>query len=401
MMQDRIQPKVSGLAVADAIPLAMVYASDGDSEGVVRQALGDLGIQNPVFGIDGVRGAISDLSKKPSPRLLIVDISGADEPIAQINQLADVCEPNTGVIVIGNRNDIILYRELKNAGVVEYFFKPLSGALVSRACNAVLTGNVEQRVLRTGRLIFLLGARGGCGATTIGVRLAWHLAQTRKRLVAFLDLDLQTGDSALQFDVTPHHALREALEHPERIDELFLERGVVRVTERLDLLASEEPLDFLPAYAEDALLTLLERLRHNYRYVFVDVPVAHAALMQRVLHLPSLCFLVSDGSLVSARDVARWRLFLGPNSAERSTVHILNKANAPGSLPIEEFNRAVGKPPDITVPYDKDVAAATNLGVRHLEECHAFMRALGPALRDISGEPTESERTLLDRIIGR
>jgi len=400
-MQGRVEPNISGISAVDTTPLAMVYTSDRDSEGVIRQALGDLGIPNTAFGVEGIKGAISDLSKKPSPRLLIVDISGVDEPTAQINQLADVCEPGTGLIVIGDRNDIILYRELKNAGIVEYFFKPLSGALVSRACNAVLTGNLEQHALRTGRLIFALGARGGCGATTIGVRLAWHLAQTRKRLVAFLDLDLQTGDSALQFDVTPHHALREALEHPERIDELFLERGVVRVTERLDLLASEEPLDFLPSYAEDALLTLLEKLRHNYRYVFVDVPVAHASLMQRVLHLPSLCLLVSDGSLVSARDVARWRLFLGPNSAERSTIHILNKAGAPGSLPIEEFNRAVGKPPDIIVPYDKDVAAATNLGVRRLEECHAFMRALRPVLRDISGEPTEDERTLLDRIIGR
>ena len=400
-MQDRIAPAVSGLAVTDSTPLAMVYASDRDSEGVVRQALGDLGIQAPIFGTDGITGAITDLSKRPSPRLLIVDVSGVNEPTAKINQLADVCEPGTGVIVLGTQNDIILYRELKNAGVVEYFFKPLSGALVSRACNAVLTGNLEQRALRTGRLIFTLGARGGCGATTIAVRLAWHLAQTRKRLVAFLDLDLQTGDSALQFDVTPHHALREALEHPERIDELFLERGVVRVSERLDLLASEEPLDFLPAYAEEALLTLLDKLRHNYRYVFVDVPPAHASLMQRALHLPSLCLLVSDGSLVSARDVARWRLFLGPNSAERTTLHILNKANAPGSLPIEEFNRAVGQAPDVIVPYERDVAIASNLGVRRLEDCHAFMRALGPVLRDVSGEPVEDERTLLGRIMRR
>ncbi len=79
-----------------------------------------------------------------------------------------------------------------------------------------------------------------------------------------------TGDAALQFDVTPHHALREALEHPERIDELFLERGVIRVTERLDLLASEEPLDYVTNYNEDALLALLDRLLHSYRYVFVD-----------------------------------------------------------------------------------------------------------------------------------
>ena len=400
-MSGRANPVVPGLGAAETAPLAMVFVNDRDTEGVIRQTLSDLGVQAPIFGSEGVAGAVTELGRRASPRLLIVDISGLEEPTKHISQLADVCEPGTGVIVVGEDNDIILYRELKNSGVVEYFFKPLSGALFSRACNGVLTGNLEQRALRTGRLIYLLGVRGGVGATTIGARLAWHLAQTRKRLVAFLDLDLRTGDSALQFDVTPHHALREALEHPERIDELFLERGVVRVSERLDLLASEEPLDYPPNYTEDALLTLLVKLVHSYRYIFVDVPYEHAPLLPRALHLPSLCLLVSDGSLVSARDVARWRLFLGPNSAERTTLHVLNQADAAGSLPLEEFTRAVGHAPDVIVPYDRDVANASSLGVRRLEDCHAFMRALGPALRDISGEPAEEDRTLFGRILGR
>ena len=391
----------TGLGAATVAPQAIVYVNDRDSEGVIRQALNNLGVQDSRFSAGGVSAAIVDLAKQSSPRLLIVDISGVEEPARRINELADVCEPGTGVIVVGDSNDIILYRELKSAGIFEYFFKPLSGALVPRACNAVLTGNMEQRALRTGRLVFTLGVRGGSGATTIGVRLAWHLAQTRKRRVAVLDLDLQTGDTALQFDVTPHHALREALEHPERIDELFLERGVIRVTERLDLLASEEPFDYLTNYTEDALLALLDKLLHSYRYLFVDLPAVHAPFLPRVLHLPSLCLLVSDGSLVSARDIVRWRAFIGPNTAERTTLHILNKAEAPGSLPIDEFIRAVGHPPDMIVPYSRDVAQASNLGVRKLENCHTFLRALGPALRDISGEPIEEEPSLLERILGR
>lgn len=390
----------SGLAVAQAAPLAMVYVEDRDSEGVVRQALNDLGIQAAYFGPGGIQGAITDLGKRPSPRLLIVDISNVDEPAKRISDLADVCEPGTGVIVTGEHNDIILYRELKAAGVFEYFFKPLLGALVSRACNAVLTGNMEQRALRTGRLVFTLGVRGGCGATTIASRLAWHLAQARKRRVAFLDLDLKTGDAALQFDVSPHHALREALEHPERIDELFLERGVIRVTERLDVLASEEPLDYVANYSEDALLALLDRLLHSYRYVFVDLTSFDAAHLQRVLHMPSLCLLVSDGSLASARDVARWRTLIGPNTAERTTLHILNKSDAPGVLPIDDMVRAIGQAPDILVPFERDVAQVANLGVRRIEECRNFLRALGPALRYISGEPVEENRSVLERLFG-
>lgn len=391
----------SGLSAPEAAPTAIVFAEDRDSEGVVRQALSDVGVQMPLFGVGGIVGAIGELAKRPSPRLLIVDISGVDEPARRIGELADVCEPGTGVIVIGERNDIILYRDLKVAGVFEYFFKPLSGALVLRTCNAVLTGNMEQRALRTGRLVFVLGVRGGTGATTIAVSLAWHLSQARKRRVAFVDLDLRTGDAALQFDVAPHHALREALEHSERIDELFLERGVVKVAEKLDLLAAEEPLDYVTDYSEDALLALLDRLLHSYRYVFVDVPAFDATRLSRVLHLPSLCLLVSDGSLVAARDVARWRGFIGPNTAEHTTMHVLNKSDAPNNLPIEEFVRAAGGPPDMTIRADRDVANVANLGVRRLEECQGFLRALGPALQNISGEPIEDDRSIIERLFNR
>jgi pilus assembly protein CpaE len=390
----------AGLAAAQAAPQAMIYLNDRDSEGVVRQVLSDLGVNASHFGPGGINGAITDLARRASPQLLVVDISGVEDPVKRINELADVCEPGTGVIVTGESNDIILYRELKAAGIFEYFFKPLSGAVVSRACNAVLTGNVEQRALRTGRLIFTLGVRGGAGATTIASRLAWHLAQVRKRRVGFLDLDLRTGDAALQFDVSANHALREALEHPERIDELFLERGVVRVTEKLELLASEEPLEYIPTYSEDALLTLLDRLLHSYRYVFVDLNSFDAAHLPRVLHLPNLCLLISDGSLASARDVARWRTFIGPNTAERTTLHILNKSDAPGNLAMDDLVRAIGQAPDITVPFDRDVAQLSNLGVRRIEESRSFLRALGPALRYISGEPVEESHSLLERLFG-
>ena len=109
------------------------------------------------------------LSNKQSPRLLIVDISGADDANGRIRELAQVCEPGTGVIIVGSHNDIRLYRELKQAGVAEYFFKPLVRNLVTQACHAILSGTSVEPSTRTGRLVFLLGVRGGVGTTTIGV----------------------------------------------------------------------------------------------------------------------------------------------------------------------------------------------------------------------------------------
>ena len=198
-MDDRrtTPPKVVGRSAA---PVAMVYVGDKDTEGLLRQSLNGLSIQTPYFGSGGIAGAIEELASRASPRLLIVDISGAKDGIASIRELSQVCEPGTGVIVVGDDNDIILYRDLKNIGIAEYFFKPLIGSLVTRACKAILVGTFDERVVRTGRLVHVIGVRGGAGNTTVATRLAWHLSQARKRRTIFVDFDLVAGDAALSVD---------------------------------------------------------------------------------------------------------------------------------------------------------------------------------------------------------
>jgi pilus assembly protein CpaE len=215
-----------------------------------------------------------------------------------------------------------------------------------------------------------------------------------------LDLDIFGGDAALQLDSTPSHALTEALERPDRVDQIFLDRGTIHVTPRLDLLASLEPLGETLAIDEHAVLSLLDVLLNRYRYVFVDLPVAVASKLPQVLHLPSLCILVSDASLAAARDIARWREMLGPNLPDRTTIHILNQNGAAGSLPDDDFTRIVGAAPDIVVPYNREIEAATTLGIKGVRSCAPLRRSLAPIFRQLAGEEPEPAPSLLARLFG-
>lgn len=379
---------------------AQIFVRDPETAAIFRQSLGSIGLT----GIDVVTGdivtATTALAGRRSPRLLIVDISNVADPLDRLDALAEVCEPNTSVIVVGERNDIGLYRNLRAAGVGEYFFKPLVGSLVTRALNALVKGETDSQVARAGRLIYVLGARGGVGATTIAVNTAWHLAETRPGLVAVVDLDLQWGDAALQLDVAPTHALREAFEHPERVDKLFLERAAIHVNHRIDLLASQEPVGDQISLDEEAVRSLLDKLLTRYRFVIVDLPTVLATKMAQVLRMPSTCVLVSDGSLASARDVARWREWMGPNTSDRTTVHLLNQHGMPGGLPDEEFARAAGRKPDIVVPYARDIRCASVFGIKHAEQSSRWKRSLAPLLRDLSGEQAVARHSLLQRLLG-
>jgi len=378
----------------------MVFTRDRDAEGVIRQCLSNL-IPSAEFFSGTVDAAILLLAQRSSPRLLIVDVTGAGDPVAQIRKLSEVCEPGTGVIVIGDLNDIRLYRDFKQAGVVEYYFKPLVSTLITRTAGGILTGSTEQRGSSAGKLIVMIGVRGGVGATTIAASTAWHLAEMHRRRVVLLDLDLYFGDAALQLDAAPTHALCEALEHPERIDDLFLERATTHVTERLSLLASLENLSSPTQPTEDAVLSLLAKLMRRYRYVFVDMPVDLVPHLLRVLHLPGLCLLVSNASLVSARDLVRWRAIVGPSSAERQVLHILNKNGADGGLRAAEFLRATGEAPDITIPYDPQIGVSSSLGVKSVLQCATMQRGLAPLFSRIAGEQVVADRSLVERIISR
>jgi len=387
---------------ASQAPTALVFVADKNSEAAIRQSLNDIGVPNAeVEFIPGtVETASAALSRRESPRLLIVDISGVNEPGSHLAELARACEPSTGVIVIGESNDIRLYRELKSAGVAEYFFKPLVRSLVTQTCSGILYGNPAQPATHTGRLVFVLGVRGGVGATTIAVSTAWQLAETHKRWVMLLDLDVFGGDAALQLDTNPSHALTDALERPERVDELFLDRGTIHVTSRLDLLASLEPLGEDLTINEHSVLSLLNTLLHRYRFVFVDVPATVASRLMQALLLPSVCILVSDATLASARDVARWRERIGPNTPDRTTVHILNQSGAAGTLPESEFLRITSEAPDVIIPYHREIESAAALGIKALQSCAPLRRALAPIVRQLVGEEAAPRLSLLSRLFG-
>jgi len=125
-----------------------------------------------------------------------------------------------------------------------------------------------------------------------------------------------------------------------------------------------------------------------------------AARLFRATTLPCTIVMVSNGTLASARDVVRWRESIGPNTAERTTVHVLNQHGAPGSLPDAEFAKAAGQAPDILVPYDRDIAAATTLGIKNAKANAALTRGLAPLMRYLSGEKIEASRSVLRRIFG-
>ena len=251
----------------------MAFVLDGESEALLSSCLAQLPVPPPMIRRGGLAGAIRYLGAERSPERIIVDISGAEMPASQLHDLAELCEPGVIVIAIGDKNDIALYRDLVRAGVSEYIVKPVTAQLLVKALIGAPASDEGSPISRKlGKVVAVVGSRGGVGATTLAIHLALHLANQQSRRVMLLDLDLHTGDCALALNLRPTPGLREALANPLRIDSVFLDRTMAIHGERLFVLSAEEPLRIDTEFTAEAVDKLVGVLRTQFHYIVADVP---------------------------------------------------------------------------------------------------------------------------------
>lgn len=366
------------------------FVADAETRAVIAQVAGDLMITGASIHNGTVRDAITVLGRERSPRILIVDISASELPLSDIDELAEVCEPGVSVIAIGERNDVGLFRELIHHGITDYLVKPVTATLLQRALVQAVEGQAphQRQTGRLGRIVAVMGARGGVGATMVATSLAWSIATSRHRRVVLFDLDLQFGSVALALDLDPANGLRDAVENPSRIDGLYLDRTLVRHSDTLYVLGAEEPLDDVVRADRDAVGLLLQELQAKFHFVIVDLPRQISVATQQVLQSATNLVLVSDLSLAGMRDTLRIVQLMHALNVGCTVNVVINKGGEyrAGEIPKSEFERGIGRSVDLVLPFDaRRVCAAINSG---------------RPVASTSGPVAEQLRELAERICG-
>jgi pilus assembly protein CpaE len=388
----------------DRAPL-IAYACDRDTEQLLRDAL--LDVAGP--GASVRRGTLAvarkALSAEPTPNVLILDVSGDDDPLSALDALAQVVEPGVRVLVIGERSDLAFYRQVtRELGALEYIYKPVNRETIARTFIPLIQGRSLDLAARTGRLIAVTGVRGGAGATSVAANLAVHLAESARRHALLLDADLHTGMAALMLATKAQGGLRVALEAPNRLDELFLERTTAKITERLHVLAGEERLDDPLRIAPDAVRSLIETMQRRYRYIVADVPRFPSMLNTDLGALCHQRVLVMEPTLGALRDCLRFiEAPRGPNQSRRPIV-VLNKVGAPGMLPVKQILNALDVAPEVIIPWmPKQIGTAATLGEPAARKHGKFQDAMGTLMREIiaTREHSPAKARLFHRLLSR
>lgn len=316
----------------------------------------------PVIAGD-VNTAIATLATLPTPELLVVDVAGSADPLADLNRLAEVCDAGTRVIALGAVNDVELFRRLRDAGIEDYLVKPVRTESVVAALGRA--GQAERPAVAVaspeaspGRLVLVIGARGGVGATTVAVNAAWWAANHLGKRTALVDLDLVFGGVALALDLDPGRGFREAMENPSRIDDLFLERALVKDGSHLSVLAAEDGLDQSPRVEIEAVEILLGRLRKSFDLVVVELPRALVGPLGALLEPAAAAAVVTDLSLSGMRDTLRLRRFLKDKAPRAAVLPVIGRLGAvkAGALGVSEFEKGIEAKLAAQIPQDDKAA---------------------------------------------
>lgn len=381
----RVTSSENGLLSRPDRLTVLAFLGDAATEQVLRDGLGELVANGMDIRRGTVRTAIAAMAKLQTPEVLIVDIAGEEQPLHALGELSDVVEPGVRVLVIGDTDDVDFYRHItRGMGVMEYIFKPITREAVARHFAPLVTRKtIGQDATRGGRVIAIMGARGGVGATTIAGNLAWLLGVMAKRHTVFLEADLHMGSGALLLGGKTGPGLRMALETPDRIDPLFVERAAQPVSERLQVLASEEKLNEPLNYAPGAARRLIETLRVRYNFIILDVPFLPMPCNRELIEYAHHRVIVMDPSLASVRDTLRLLgVPNGPWQPQTPTV-VLNRQGRPGGLTRKQIEDALKVKIDVVIP---DIPKQLNESASFGEPAIAARGPFRQAIIDLSRE---------------
>ena len=288
----------------DPVPRVSIQAfcESPEAAGVVQAAISDRRMSKAHVkqNMGGAPAAVEAYRNAPTPNVIILEATANREALVeQLDELSQYCDAGTKVIVLGKVNDIVLYRQLIARGVSEYLVWPFTVVDFVAAISGLFR-NPGAKPL--GRVISVIGAKGGVGSSTIAHNLAWHLSTSLEMATIVADLDLGFGTAGLDFNQDPPQGVAEAVFAPERVDSTLVDRLLSKCGDNLHLLAAPAMLDRVYDFAETSFDSLIDTVRASTPWIVLDVPHAWNAWTRRLLVGADEVIIVASPDLANLRN---------------------------------------------------------------------------------------------------
>jgi pilus assembly protein CpaE len=306
--------------------------------------------------------------------------------------------------VIGRINDVMLYRELVRRGVSDYVIAPITAIDVVRSiCN--LFSAPEAKAV--GRIIAVVGAKGGVGASTIAHNVAWAIARDLAMDSVVADLDLAFGTAGLDYNQDPPQGIADAVFSPDRVDTAFVDRLLSKCTDHLSLLAAPATLDRVYDFGVEAFDAIFDTLRATMPCIVLDIPHQWSGWTKRALISADDILIVASPDLANLRNTKNiFDLLKASRPNDRPPLYCLNQVGVPKRPEIKaaDFAKALEAEPIAVIPFEPQLfGAAANNGqmIAEISGNHRtaeMFRSLGRLLTG-RGEPKKPRGGILSPLL--
>jgi pilus assembly protein CpaE len=347
-------PRVSLQAFCETVETAAAVQSASEDR--------RLGKAHIKIQMGGMAAAIEAYRSAPTPNVIVLETDGRNDILAGLDQLASVCDSGTRVVVIGRINDVTLYRELVRRGVSDYVIAPVTAIDVVRSiCN--LFSAPEAKAV--GRIVAVVGAKGGVGASTVAHNVAWAIARDLAMDSVVVDLDLAFGTAGLDYNQDPPQGIADAVFSPDRIDTAFIDRLLSKCTDHLSLLAAPATLERVYDFGAEAFDSIFDTLRTTMPCIVLDIPHQWSGWTKRALVGADDILIVAAPDLANLRNTKNiFDLLKSLRPNDRAPLYCFNQVGVPKRPEINagEFAKAIESQPIAAIPFDPQMfgSAANN-----------------------------------------
>jgi pilus assembly protein CpaE len=320
------------------------------------------------YGIEAVA-----LAKNTQPDVIVIAI---EEPLTRslqtVEAMADLL-PQSPIIGFSTIRDTNTFRKVIQTGAKDFLPAPVKEEDLINSIHKALAQAERQRArlsgeadepVAAGTVITVFGAKGGIGKTTIATNLATALVQRTKQSVVLVDLDTRFGDVAILMDIPVERSIADMAIPEEDINRDIIEECTYTHNTGVAILpAPIRPTDWRNVHAGH-IERMVNLLTQTHDYVILDTPGTFNDIVARALEMATMVVLVCTVDMASLKDtLLAIDMLRSWNFPQEKIKLVINATNDANNVQPQEVKRMLGREVFWSIPYDRNISAATQLGM--------------------------------------
>jgi pilus assembly protein CpaE len=278
------------------------------------------------------------------PDICLVDFDKDRRAAAIIAERIHTALPETAVFAVSSQTQPDVILEAMRSGCGEYLVKPIDREQLVKAVARIGSRRKEKQEQSRGQVWAFMGAKGGCGTTTLVTQFGALLSSSMARNTLLLDLHPDFGDAALYLKLTKTgFHLFDLLENTDRLDDDFLQSFIMKHSSGLQLIpAPEGSVAHRGDLASGAVSHTLGFLRQRYDFILADLPPSLNAENLALINDCDQLYLITVAEVSAIRNVVRQLEYFAEKDVPKDKIRVvLNRQDKKNVLSDAQIEKAL------------------------------------------------------------